>query len=94
MVEEYQKIKEDLEQKTKAAEQGLNQMILQNKTKYIATALLLKVDTMDQLIQKRKHKQLQMMINENRRNKIHFSDDDDDDDDNEDEDQEEDDNKD
>ena len=77
MVEEFENIKEDL---MKKKENGIShnmdesQLIFKNEGKYIASALLLKFETLEKLIQERKHHQLQMMINENKRKKIRFDD--------------------
>ena len=70
MVEEFENIKMDL---IKKKENGIghnmdeSQLIFKNEGKYIASALLLKFETLEKLIEERKHHQLQMMINENKR---------------------------
>eukprot|EP01084_Bolivina_argentea_P098408 176862_1 len=75
MIEEYENIKMELDNKRKNG--NIEELvILENANKYISEALVLKFETLDQLIEKRKMDKLQMMINENKRNKIVFDNDD------------------
>lgn len=75
MVEEYENIKKDLENIKKEESNDGSAFIFKNEGKYIASALLLKFETLEKLMEERKMNQLQMMINENKRNKIRFDDD-------------------
>mmetsp|Transcript_41051 Transcript_41051/g.36222 ORF Transcript_41051/g.36222 Transcript_41051/m.36222 type:complete len:454 (+) Transcript_41051:26-1387(+) len=88
MVEEYENIKKDLmKKKENMGNKNMDesQLIFSNEGKYIASALLLKFETLEKLIQERKQHKLQMMINENKRNKIRFDDIEEDQDEDEDE---------
>ena len=69
MVEEYQNIKAEMEQR-KSADRGNEEleMILKNADRYIASALLLKLNTVDTLIAQRKVSKslLETMTDENK----------------------------